>query len=194
MFDPEPTSVHLELQGKVKKFVEEGGRAILLGSWLDDFQKFKDFFASIGLKWEVGWYGRTSYGFNTSFNVAQALTPKSRAHLSRTITKPNSSVFDVMGAPRAFVAPVGAASLCYYTKSMCLETGSVKPQHAVYLPTPGSVTSLGRAAVPSNQACVAMAPLGKGFIGYVGDVEMVDETVPIILAMAECDLQAKWLP
>ncbi|ORY89341.1 hypothetical protein BCR35DRAFT_350341 [Leucosporidium creatinivorum] len=199
MFDSKDKALEQKLQKLVKSYTLRGGRAILLGGWIQAHDQLKPFAQGLGLKWEVGWYGRTSYEFNKSFNplngasLSPPLTPSALTHLSRPLQRtPSSGItlhpgyaklpahLRLRGSGRA--PPPDKA---IFTKSLSL--WGVAPKDALYFPTPGARSSLGAELIEPTTALAAMARVGDGgWFGYVGDIEMDEEMAAAVLAMAGC--------
>lgn len=93
----------LRLQKLVEVYTLGGGRTILLGGgWIQDYDQLKPLAMVLGLKWEAGWYGRTSCEFNKSFNplsgasLPPTFTPCALAHLSRPLKRTPTSGFTLL--------------------------------------------------------------------------------------------------
>lgn len=206
MFQPSDSKTRvlaLKLQKLIKAYTLGGGRTILLGGWIAEHDQLQPFALEYGLRWRAGWYGRSSYVFNKSFSplntpsLPPALTPSALAHLSRPLQRTPTSGCTLLpgyaqlpahlrlrGSGKAPPPPNAS-----FTKALGL--WDVEPKHALYLPTPGARSSLSGEEIEPSTALATMARVGeRGWLGYMGDVEMDEEMVPALLAMAGCVIKS----
>lgn len=195
----------IELHAALQSWISEGGgRLILLGAGMEDREAFANFFKEhYGLSWRLGWTGRTSFAFNPSFAGAAvaesasessptALTPSAATYLSRRYTKPVHTAAAPLYPPPFLTDdtkkrdPHGHGA--YYVKAMTLQSHSISKEQAIYLPLSGAMTSGTHVKVEPSLTPAALARVGKGFVGYVGDLDAADESVNIVLAMAGCEI------
>ncbi|KAF3764088.1 hypothetical protein M406DRAFT_339791 [Cryphonectria parasitica EP155] len=140
----------------VLAYVRRGGTAVVMGHF-SSFVKplnVKPFFEQAGLPWEAGVYHRTTTSLNRTV-VAEMLTA------------------------------VGKLPQSYSQKALAVK--NVAPEHVWYASSPDSVIESAVFA-PDNahtpgQAAVALANVGEGRLGYLGDVNAEAESNAVVLAM-----------
>lgn len=183
--------VYPKLRDAIRDFVlAKGGRvAVMGGSMSAGFDVLETFLHSMGVTWKPYQWWRTTYKYNPAFAAPNPpLTPATVAHLGRQKTRPSATPFPASWTMGASMLKK-EDELSYYTKGSTLQ--DVPDDEAVFIPTPGAVASLSRTPVEKGVTSVAMKQVGTtdGWIGYVADTEMIDETVPIVLGMLGCDLK-----
>ncbi|KAL8276316.1 hypothetical protein RQP46_011282 [Phenoliferia psychrophenolica] len=182
------------LRNAVVAFVERGGRAVVCGGSISSerFDVLREFLDSMGIKWQLGVAWRTTFEYNPNFaNGAPPLSDKTTSYLTRKKTRPTSPLVPGGGFGRR-ISPQPADNLSYFSKGVHLL--GVPDDEALYAPSPGAVDVLSRNVIPKDSTTVAMKRVGMGWFGFVGDMEMVDETVAIVLGMLGCDLVATKFP
>jgi hypothetical protein len=188
----------------MKRYLEWGGRVVLFADGLDptteNEKAFREYFKTLGLPWVPSFGGRSHWDYNPDFDVKHpiegcdiALRPSAVKHLGRTLTKPTVSEIVNMPFPMIQHMNPKVQGHHYYTKAWTL--AFVEKKHRVYHATEGAVAALSGNPVDRDLCCpVAMAPVGKGWLAYIGDLDGCEETVSIALALAGCDLDPKYLP
>lgn len=145
-----------QLDAAVKR-VRDDGATLIFGCVFSSFARPPEIgpcFAAFGLPWESGDYHRTDFSVN---NACASLPPEVKDRL----------------VPR------------YSQKALHLR--NVRPEDAVYLPTASSVT-LSAVFVPGpvgdrSQTPAAFARVGKGWVGYLGDVNAEEGNEAVVMAM-----------
>lgn len=164
---PSPSAVYLTHHGFVKddqvvrrviEYARAGGRVVLGSHFSMDItpDQFGPFFRKWQLPWTSGAFHRTTVALNPA-GVPAELRP--------------SRLFDA-----------------YSVKAVYLK--NVSKEHKIYVPASTSTVE-GAFSEPGtpltealqNQCPAAWAPIGKGFLGYVGDVNSEEESVRLVLEM-----------
>lgn len=155
------------VQQLLRKYVtEDGGTAIACGffpNFMEMPQVDAFFRNAFGLKWTHGPYFRTTFSLN-----------------ARSILCNGAS----------------SSQLCRSYSMKALQLSGVKPEEAVYHATSEShiesfVFPPDRVPANNGDAPAAFTRVGRGYVGYVGDVNMEAATTPVILAMCNYALQQK---
>lgn len=150
----------------VQQLIEytRGGRRVILADQFGaslEFGKFKPFFQKWGLSWDAGSYHRTTFALNP-VGVPSPLRPD-------------------------------ALFQAYSMKATHLK--GVARQHRVYVPTRGSRTesqvfeSMPITGALLDESPAAWAPVGKGYLGFVGDVNAEQEATRLIIEMCGVSLK-----
>lgn len=159
VFLTHPGFVHNEqIVQRLVEYAREGGRVVLGSQFSTHLQldEFKPFFHKWNLPWDSGAYHRTTVALNPA-GIPSTLQP--------------SKLFDA-----------------YSMKAVHLK--NVKSKHKVYVPTSGSCveTPSGEPGQPVsgsllNECPAAWVPVGKGYLGYIGDVNSEEESTRLALEM-----------
>ena len=186
---PSPSAVYLTHHGfaqddrvvqRVIEYARAGGRVVLGSHFAMDLgiDAFGPFFRKWQLPWTSGAFHRTT----VALNPAGVPAPLRR-----------SALFDA-----------------YSVKAVYLK--NVKREHRIYVPARTSSVegTFGEPGTPLTPALqdecpTAWAPVGKGFLGYVGDVNSEEESVRLVLEMCgvtispgdlgarPCDVGVAWV-
>lgn len=181
-------------------YIERGGRAVLCGGSIHSyrFNVLREFLDSMGVNWQLGTALRTNLEYNPAFATSSTselmapLSPKTIAHLTRPMSRPPSPL--IPGGEFGLKISSPSEGAAYVTRGVNLL--GVPEDEAVYVSTTGATASLSPKGdgIPKNSTTVAMKRVGMGWLGFVGDMEMVDETVAIVLGMLGCDVVAARFP
>ena len=148
---------HTTLLYKLILFAHEGGTVVLAMDFSNEIERgdMRTFFGRWGLPWDVGEYQRTTFALN----------------------------------PAGLPSPLSARALQPEYSMKAVHLKNVPRAAAVYLPTPDSyVESHVSAPTPIRGAAAQMTPaaftrVGKGFLGYVGDVNGEQGSARLTLEM-----------
>jgi MYND finger len=149
------------LQSQITEYAKAGGTVILCGAFSSEINdpNFAKYFSTA---WSLPWK------MGTYVRTTFSLNPRRHSKLHNT----------------------------KLSQRYCVKAVHVKdaiPQSHVYVTTPDSrVQSHVFAPVSAHeigQSPVLFTPIGKGFLGYIGDVNSEDETTDVILAM--CDFSVR---
>ena len=137
--------------------MRDDGATLVFGGVFPSFARPSDIgpcFAAFGLPWESGEYHRTD------FSVSNACT--------------------------SLPEPVKEGLVQRYSQK-ALHVRNVNPEDAVYLPTASSVTQSAVFAPgpvgDRSQTPAAFARVGRGWVGYSGDVNAEAESEAVVMAM-----------
>lgn len=139
----------------VLHYVREGGASVIMGHFSSFVQPpaIKPFFAKAGLAWESGSYYRTVHVLNRGV-VGNDLATQLLPQYSQKAL---------------FVKNVAPADAWYYTDDESSDVESL-----AFPPTSANIT---------GEAAVALATIGRGKLGYLGDVNAEEGSDAVILAM-----------
>ncbi|KAL4923825.1 uncharacterized protein BDV17DRAFT_230737 [Aspergillus undulatus] len=140
----------------VKDYIQKVGGLVIAGLHFPihtRYEDFQPFFESFGLPWRCGDCYRTTFQLNPSCALPEGIKPSS--------------------LPGPYSMKV-------------LHVKDAKPQENFFVPIPGAVNeslSLASGYMNPDQAAVAGARLGRGYLIYCGDVNGEDGTTQLILAL-----------
>ncbi|KAI0367861.1 hypothetical protein BV20DRAFT_1023528 [Pilatotrama ljubarskyi] len=150
-------SKHAALLKRLVEYARSGGRVVLAVQFSNHFPlgSVGPFFRTWGLQWDKGSYHRTTFGLN----------------------------------PAGVPTPLSADALFPRLSMKALHVKNAPRECAVYLPTPDSqLESLVWAPRPiagaqAEESPAVFAPVGKGYLGYVGDVNGEQGSTRLVIEM-----------
>lgn len=167
---------HSALLDSLVQYARDGG-TVIFGIGFPSFTipgKFREIFTRFGLPWISGDYGRQDFGLNTEF------LPKKKPKQK----KKGGAVQKSTTAPRKELSERALNPLPETYNMKALQLKNVSLEHAIYLNVSIGVEGR-RESGGVFESPATFAPVGNGWVGYLGDVNAGYETEsgPVLQAM-----------